>query len=86
MKYHNDTLALESEEAPAGTVPLLSKVIHKGKLVCDLPSLNDIKDKAMKEIATLPAKYKNLTTSEKPPLTLSPKLEQLTDSLWTSAR
>ena len=79
----NDTLALESEEAPAGTVPLLSKVLNKGKLVCDLSSLNDIRDKAMKEIATLPAKYKNLTTSEKPPLTLSPKLQQLTNSLWT---
>jgi nicotinate phosphoribosyltransferase len=81
---HGDTLALESEEAPAGMVPLLSKVFNKGKLVGELPSLNDIKDKAMKEIATLPAKYKSLTTSEMSPVTLSPKLEKLTNSLWTT--
>jgi nicotinate phosphoribosyltransferase len=79
-----DTLALENEEAPAGTVPLLSKVIHNGRLVADLQTLNVIKDKAVKEIATLPSKYKSLTASEKPPLTLSPKLDQLTNSLWAS--
>jgi hypothetical protein len=49
-----------------------------------LPNINDIRNKAVKEIATLPARYKSLTICEKPPVTLSPKLQQLTNSLWST--
>ncbi len=83
-EIHGDTLTIENEEAPAGMVPLLFKVFNHGRLACDLPSLNTIRDKVMKEVATLPARYRDLTRQEKPPVTLSSKLEQLTNSLWTA--
>lgn len=78
----DDTLALESEEPPADTVPLLTKVFNNGKLVYDLPSINAIQDRAKRELLRLSAKYKNLTTSERPPVRLSPKLDRLANSLW----
>lgn len=83
-QIQDDTLALDSEGPPADTVPLLTKVFDKGKLFCDLPSIDAIRDKTRKEVATLPTKYKSLTASEKPPVRLSPKLEQLTNSLWST--
>jgi len=79
-----DTLALWNEEAPTGTVPLLVKVFNKGKLVYELPHINQIQDKARKEVAGLPAKFKSMTGSVEPPVKLSPKLEQLSNALWTS--
>jgi nicotinate phosphoribosyltransferase len=80
----SDVLALEEEQAPAGMVPLLTKVFSNGRIVGNLPNINDIRHKAVKEIATLPAQYKSLTICEKPPVSLSPKLQQLTNSLWST--
>ncbi len=79
-----DTIALEEEKEPAGAEPLLVKVCDGGKLVYDFPSITVVREKATKEIARLPAKYKILTGSVKPPVRLSSKLEQLSKSLWSS--
>jgi nicotinate phosphoribosyltransferase len=79
-----DTVALDNEEPPTGSIPLLTKVFDRGKLVYQLPEIDVIQDKGKRELATLPAKYRNLTTSEKPPVALSPTLKQLADSLWGS--
>jgi nicotinate phosphoribosyltransferase len=83
-EIHDDTLALDSEDAPPNTVPLLIKVFNKGKLVYDMPNINAIRERTRREVATLPAKYKSLTASEKSPVRLSAKLEQLTNSLWST--
>jgi nicotinate phosphoribosyltransferase len=80
----DDTLALDSEEPPPGTVPLLTKVFNKGKLVYNLPGIDAIQDRTKREVGTLPAKYKNLTTSEKSPVRLSARLEKLANSLWST--
>ena len=80
----DDTLALDSEEPPPATVPLLTKVFNKGKLVYNLPGIDAIQDRTKREVATLPAKYRNLTTSEKFPVRLSPRLEKLANSLWST--
>jgi nicotinate phosphoribosyltransferase len=83
-ELEEDILALEDEEPPFGTVPLLVKVLHRGRLVCDLPSIELTRDKARKDVATLPARYRTLTGSLEPPMRLSPKLEKLTNTLWTT--
>jgi nicotinate phosphoribosyltransferase len=79
-----DTLSLEDEKAPNGTIPLLTKVLENGRLVYSLPKIDEIQEKARRGVASLPAKYKKLTGSETPPVRLSQRLSDLTDSLWKS--
>jgi nicotinate phosphoribosyltransferase len=83
-EIEEDILSLEDEEAPPGTTPLLTKVLRKGRLASKIPTINNIQERAKQQIAALPPKYKVLTGSEKPPVKLSRKLEQLANSLWTS--
>jgi nicotinate phosphoribosyltransferase len=80
----DDTLALDSEEPPPGAIPLLTKLFSKGKLVYNLPNIDDIQHGTKLEVATLPARYRNLTASEKAPVRLSPRLEKLANSLWST--
>jgi nicotinate phosphoribosyltransferase len=79
-----DALALENEEPPDKSIPLLTKVFNKGELLYRLPDIEAIQDRSKREVATLPAEYKNLTTSVKPPVTLSPALQRLANSVWNS--
>jgi nicotinate phosphoribosyltransferase len=83
-EIQEDILTLKDEEAPPATTPLLVKVFDKGKLIYDLPGIDRIQERARKQIATLPAKYKALTGSVDSPVMLSPKLEQLSNTLWAS--
>ena len=83
-EIQEDTLALEGDEAPDNATPLLVEVFDKGKLVYDLPGIDFIQSRAKREIATLPARYKTLAATEKAPVRLSPRLEQLTNSLWNA--
>jgi nicotinate phosphoribosyltransferase len=82
-EIEEDIIALEEEEPPDTTVPLMVKVIDHGKLVYDLPSIHLIQSRAKKEISTLPAKYGCLSGSVEPPVRLSSKLEALSNALWT---
>lgn len=83
-EIQRDTIALEDERPPAGAEPLLFKVLDHGRLVDDLPSIDKIRNRAMKDVARLPGKYKGLKGSERPPVKLSRKLEQLSESLWSN--
>ncbi len=76
-KLKEDILALESEPSPEGSIPLLVKVIERGKLIYDLPSLGEIRERAGLELNRLPDSYKRLRISEEPPVRLSQRLEQL---------
>jgi nicotinate phosphoribosyltransferase len=79
-----DMVSLDNEEPPAGSVPLLTKVFDRGKLAYELPKIKVIQDKGKREVATLPERFRDLTNSQKPPVTLSATLRQLTDSVWGS--
>jgi len=81
-EIQEDIIALEDEEPPRATEPLLTKVLDHGKLVHNLPTLSVIRERAMKDVARLPASYKALKGSEEPPTKLSRKLEELSESLW----
>ena len=83
-EIEGDLLALEDEQAPSNSVPLLTKVIDHGKLASELPKIMAIQERAGRQLATLPAKYRVLTGSERPPVRLSPRLQLLADSMWTN--
>jgi nicotinate phosphoribosyltransferase len=79
-----DILALDNEDPPPHTVPLLKKVLNKGRLTGDLPVINATRDRARSEVQTLPDKYKTLNKSEDPPVRLSANLQDLADSIWST--
>ena len=83
-EIQEDTLALESEEGLPNTTPLLIQVLDRGKLVYEMPKIGAIRERAKKEVAALPERYRTLTGSVKPPVVLSAKLERLTNSVWST--
>ena len=81
-EIQEDVLALEKEEKPPGTVPLMIKVFDKGKIIYRQPALTEIQNRATEQVTALPGTFRNLNSSEKPPVKLSKELEKLTNSLW----
>jgi nicotinate phosphoribosyltransferase len=78
-----DILALETEKPPRGADRIMSQVLKDGKLSHRLPSITAIRERAAKQVASLPARFKALEGSEPAPVTLSRKLEELSESLWS---
>ncbi|MEM4701599.1 MAG: nicotinate phosphoribosyltransferase, partial [Candidatus Bathyarchaeia archaeon] len=68
--FVKDVIALEGEEV--GGEPLLVKVMEGGRIVYDLPSLEEIRKRALDNLARLPDKYKRLRGAAKYPVRLSP--------------
>jgi len=82
--FEKDIIALEGEEV--GGEPLLVKVMEKGKIVHDMPSLEEIRKRALDNLARLPEKYKRLRGAAKYPVRLSPKLRKLIRELSEKLR
>ena len=61
--------------------PLLVKVMAKGKLSIDLPSLEQIRAAASENLSKLPEEYKALTYASTYPVELSQKLQNLIKTL-----
>ena len=80
-EIEEDTLALQDENSVEGE-PLLVRIFNNGKVVYTMPQLIEIREKARKGLATLPAKYRNLTNPQPAPVRLSPRLQALSESLW----
>ena len=81
--YTKDMIALADEKVDAQ--PLLIKVMEKGKITTDLPSLEEIRAAAAENLSKLPAKYKKLDAAEYP-VKLSQNLENLRKSLKKKLR
>lgn len=62
------------------------KVMSHGRLVRAHPSLNKIQDTAVKDVGRLPARFKGLGSSEQPPVRLSQRLRELSESLWSNVQ
>lgn len=80
-KYKEDFLLLEEEEPPENAFPMLIPIMKKGKLVYDLPSLDEIKNYCRDNIKKLPEKYRQLEPINVERVRISNKLENLMDSL-----
>ncbi|MEM1566100.1 MAG: nicotinate phosphoribosyltransferase [Candidatus Bathyarchaeia archaeon] len=82
--FVKDVIALEGEEVDGE--PLLVKVMEKGRIIYDLPSLEEIRKRALDNLARLPDKYKRLRGAAKYPVRLSPKLRRLIKELSMKLR
>jgi nicotinate phosphoribosyltransferase len=73
--YAKDTIGLADEEVEGE--PLLVKVMEKGNIVYDLPSLEKIRENALKNLSRLPDKYRKLKNPALYRVELSPKLKKI---------
>lgn len=73
--YARDIIGLEDEKISGE--PLLVKVMENGEIVGELPSLEEIRNYALKCLSELPEKYKRLRNAAKYPVRLSPKLREI---------
>ncbi|MCX8177159.1 MAG: nicotinate phosphoribosyltransferase [Candidatus Bathyarchaeota archaeon] len=78
-KFMRDVIALEDEEVDGE--PLLVKVIEKGNIIYDYPSIEDIRKRALENLSRLPDKYKKLVRPAKYPVQISLKLKKLMNDL-----
>ena len=79
--FKHDLLALDNEPAPPNSKPLLEPILKGGKLISDLPELNEIQLFYRENIRELPETYKNLEKIQINSLKISEKLRKLTDLL-----
>lgn len=77
--YLKDVIALADEKMDGE--PLLVKVVDKGKLVYKLPTLDEIKTYAAKNLSKLPERYKELVNAKEYPVELSVNLQNLIKTL-----
>jgi nicotinate phosphoribosyltransferase len=83
-EIQEDILSLKEEATPPGATPLLVQTMADGEIVYELPSIAEIQEGAKREVEALPSKYRSLTQPEHPEVRLSPKLEDLANSMWKS--
>ena len=77
--FERDVIALASEKVEGE--PLLVKVMDKGKLIYDFPSLEQIRANASENLSKLPDQCKALTNAQEYPVELSLKLQNLIRTL-----
>jgi hypothetical protein len=70
------------DEKTDGT-PLLVKVMDKGEIIGELPTLQQIQENASQNLARLPEKYKLLKGASHFPVVCSPKLKKLLKNVTT---
>jgi nicotinate phosphoribosyltransferase len=77
--FEKDIIALANEKVQGE--PLLVKVMEKGKLIYNLPSLEEIRAAAAENLSKLPEDYKALTGAPVYPVELSKNLQNLIKTL-----
>ena len=80
-RFKEDILMLDDEMPPPNSEVLLFPVLKKGKLVSNLPELNDIQQVYINNINKLPEDFKVLEENHIFNLRISQKLEELINSL-----
>ncbi|MBY8982908.1 MAG: hypothetical protein KGD57_08160, partial [Candidatus Lokiarchaeota archaeon] len=76
-----DILTLKSESPPEKNIPLLIPVMKKGKLIYDLPNLDEIQRFCLENIETLPNKFKKLDNIKVTEVKISESIRNLLNSL-----
>ena len=73
--YERDVIALADEHIDGE--PLLVRVMEKGKLVYDFPSIDALRNVSLENLSKLPEQFKALTDAAVYPVELSQKLQNL---------
>ncbi len=82
--YSKDVIGLDDEKIEGEQ--LLRKVMDQGKIVYDMPSLEEIRKATLRNISELHLRYKKLTDAPVYPVELSPKLKKIKDQLTTQIK
>jgi len=82
--FVKDIIALHNEKVEGE--PLLIKVMEKGKIVYDLPSLEEIKKRTLENLSKLPMKYKRLKDAPHYPVVLSLGLKKMINELTSELK
>lgn len=84
-KFAKDIITLE-DEAVDNALPLLEKVVKRGKIVCERPSLEDIRQRASENLSNLPDIYKKLDGAPVYPVEFSTGLVALRERIVEKIR
>ena len=76
--------ALENEKVEGQ--PLLIKVMEKGEMVYQLPGLDSIRERALRNLSDLPDKYKKLEKPLQYSVSKSPALKELIKELTSELK
>jgi nicotinate phosphoribosyltransferase len=79
-----DVVALADEDPVPDGEPLLVRVLRGGKVIYHLPNLRKARQRAVKGVSKLPSRCRALTSTQPLPVVLSPRLQDLSESLWKS--
>ena len=79
--FKEDILRLDEEPEVPNSNPLLIPIMTDGKLIYELPKIDEIRQYYLKNMETLPKDYKILKEDHLFKLKISKKLESLTESL-----
>lgn len=82
--FLRDIISLEDEEIRGE--PLLLRMMSNGKMIHDLPTLEQARRNTAENISNLPCKYKKLRNASRYPVLLSPKLREIKKQLSTELR
>ena len=77
--YTRDIIGLEDEKIVGE--PLLIKIMENGEVVYDMPTLEEIRTFALKNLSDIPEKYKKLRKAPLYPVELSPRLKEMQKEL-----
>jgi nicotinate phosphoribosyltransferase len=77
--FIKDIIAVHDERIEGE--PLLLKVMKEGEIVYDLPTLEDVRKRAIENLSKLPEEIKKLKKAKRYTVTLSPKLRKLQKEL-----
>lgn len=84
--YKRDVIQLEDDDPPAGGRQLGAPWIERGRLVAQEPTLHEIRDRAARSLASLPAQLRELTPSGPYRVDVSDRLAALREATIKSLR
>ncbi len=85
-RFQRDILGLADEEAPPGCTPLMLKIVEQGRLVYEIPKLEETRKYAISQVESLPHTARKLRGCNAPEVQLSARLKALTKSLYSKYR
>jgi len=83
--FVKDIISLD-EETFENAKPLLEQVVKNGKIICGRPSLDEIRNRALKNISCLPDKYKKFEGAPSYPVEFSSGLTDLRERIIEKIR
>jgi len=84
-KFVRDIISLDDESID-NALPLLEKVVEKGKIICNRPSLEEIRNNARENLSNLPDIYKKLDRTPIYPVEFSRDLVELREHIIEKIR